>query len=351
MRAAQYDAYRAPLTVVRRVDPEPGPDGAVVRVRASGVCRSDWHAWMGHDPSVVPPHVPGHEFAGEVVAVGPEVRGVTPGERVTAPFCCGCGRCSECRSGRQNLCHHEYQPGFDGPGSFAEYVWVPHADVNVVRLPDALSFEEAAALGCRFMTSFASLVDRAALTAGETLAVYGCGGVGLSAVMIGAALGARVIAVDLDEQRLERARALGADATVLASAEAAPSAGDAAASVVELTQGGAHVSLDAVGSPVTAAQAVRSLRRRGRHVQAGLLLADDAMPPMPMLEIIKRELTVSGVHGMAASRYPDLLRFVVDRGLGVGRLIGRRIGLDQAGDELRAMGDFAQQGLSVITRF
>ena len=345
MRAAQFDAYRGPLDIVGHADPEPGADGAVVRVRASGVCRSDWHAWMGHDASVTPPHVPGHEFAGEVVATGPEVRSVRAGDRVTAPFCCGCGRCDACRTGHQNLCHHEYQPGFDGPGSFAEYVFVPHADVNIVPLPEPLGFDAAASLGCRFMTSFAALVDAARLAAGETLVVFGCGGVGLSSVMIGAALGARVLAVDLDEDRLTRARELGA--AVLVNARD----GDAVEAVREHTDGGAHVSIDAVGSPTTAAQGVRSLRRRGRHVQVGLLLAEDAAPPMPMLDVIKRELVVTGVHGMAASRYRDLLAFVTHGGLPVERLIGKRITLDEAGAELAAMGEFAQRGLSVIDRF
>jgi len=345
MRAAQYQAYRGPLIIAEVPDPEPGPDGAVVEVRATGVCRSDWHAYMGHDPSVTPPHVPGHEFAGVVAALGPEVRGHAVGEPVTAPFCCGCGSCEECRSGHQNLCHHEYQPGFDGPGSFARYVFVPHADVNLVRLPDALGFAEAASLGCRFMTSFAALVDKAALAPGETLAVFGCGGVGLSAVMIGAAIGARVIAVDVDAGKLGRARELGASDAIDAASV------DPVAALRELTSGGAHVALDAVGSPGTAAQGVRSLRRRGRHVQAGLLLADEAAPAMPMLEVIKRELAVYGVHGMAASRYPALLAFVDGSHLDVSRLIGRRVGLEDAGTELAAMGAFAQQGVSVIERF
>jgi len=345
MRAAQFDDYRGPLTIVDRAIPEPGADGAVIRVRASGVCRSDWHAWMGHDATVAPPHVPGHEFAGEVVAVGPEVRSVRAGNRVTAPFCCGCGRCEACRTGHQNLCHHEYQPGFDGPGSFAEYVFVPHADVNIVQLPEALGFDEAASLGCRFMTSFAALVDAARLAAGETIVVFGCGGVGLSSVLIGAALGAHVIAVDLDDSRLARAHELGARVLLNARGD------DPAAAVRERTDGGAHVSVDAVGSPTTAAQAVRSLRRRGRHVQVGLLLAEDAAPPMPMLDVIKRELVVTGVHGMAAGRYRDLLAFVTHGDLRVERLIGKRIALSEAGAELAAMGDFAQQGLSVIDRF
>ncbi|HKI57269.1 MAG TPA: zinc-dependent alcohol dehydrogenase family protein [Trueperaceae bacterium] len=345
MRAAQYRAYGGPLAITDVPDPQPGPDGAVVEVRATGVCRSDWHAWMGHDPSVRPPHVPGHEFAGVVTALGPQVRSHALGERVTAPFCCGCGRCEACRGGHQNLCHHEYQPGFDGPGSFAALVFVPHADVNLVRLPEGLGFTEAASLGCRFMTSFAALVDKAALAPGETLAVFGCGGVGLSAVMIASALGARVIAVDIDTRKLQRARELGAHDAVDAGAA------DPVEAIRDLTGGGAHVSIDAVGTPATAAQGVRSLRRRGRHVQAGLLLADDAHPAMPMLDVIKRELVVSGVHGMASSRYPELLAFVASARLEVSRLIGRRVGLEDAGAELAAMGSFAQQGLSVIERF
>lgn len=344
MRAARYHAYGGPLTIDEVTDPEPGADGAVVEVRATGVCRSDWHAWMGHDPTVRPPHVPGHEFAGVVAAVGPEVRASRVGERVTAPFCCGCGRCAECRSGHQNLCQEEYQPGFDGPGSFARYVFVPHADVNLVRLPDALGFDEAASLGCRFMTAFGALVDKAGLGPGETLAVFGCGGVGLSAVMIASAIGARTIAIDVDARKLALARVLGAHDTIEAR-------DDPVEEVRHLTLGGAHVSLDAVGSAPTAAQGVRCLRRLGRHVQAGLLLADDAAPPMPMLEVIKRELTLHGVHGMAASRFPGLLAFVAGSRLDVSKLIGRRVGIEDAGAELAAMGSFAQLGVSVIERF
>lgn len=345
MRALRYDAFRQPPTRAELPEPEPGEDGAVIEVRASGLCRSDWHAWMGHDPGIRLPHVPGHEFAGVVVAAGPAVRGAWLGARVTAPFCCGCGRCQECRAGHQNLCEREYQPGFDGDGSFAERVFVPHADVNLVRLPDALGFVEAAALGCRYMTSFAALVDKAGLRPGESLAVFGCGGIGLSAISIGAALGATVIALDTDDAKLERALALGAAQTVNVRSS------DAVAAVREGTDGGAHVSVDAVGSGAVADQAVRSLRRRGRHAQVGLLLGSEAATPLPMLEVIKRELTVVGVHGMAVSRYGELLRFVARDPGAVLRLVGKRVTLDEAAQELAAMGAFEQVGVSVITRF
>src|SRR5918997_4069258 len=191
MRAAVMHAFAEPLAIEDVSEPDPGRDGAVVEVRATGLCRSDWHGWMGHDASIRLPHVPGHEFAGEVVAVGPEVRGIRPGERVTAPFCCGCGACEACRLGHTQICVRDYQPGFSGWGSFAERVLVPVADLNCVPLPDELGFEAAAALGCRFMTAFAAVGERGRVRPGDWLAVHGCGGVGLSAGVPRRAVGAR----------------------------------------------------------------------------------------------------------------------------------------------------------------
>ena len=199
MRAAVMHAFGEPLSLETVPDPAPEPDGVVVAVRATGVCRSDWHGWMGHDPSIALPHVGGHELAGVVVAAGPEVRGFAEGDRVTVPFCCGCGRCEPCRQGETQLCERDRQPGFTIWGSFAELVALPRADLNLVRLPDALPDVEAASLGCRFMTAWAALHVHARVRAGEWVAVHGCGGVGLAAVMIAAAAGAGVIAVDIDD--------------------------------------------------------------------------------------------------------------------------------------------------------
>ena len=342
MRAVVFDAY-GQEPVVRPV-PEPDcPSGAVVvAVRATGVCRSDWHAWRGHDP-VVLPHVPGHEFAGEVVRVGEGVTGVAVGQRVTAPFVCGCGVCDLCRSGDAQVCPDQYQPGFSGPGSFAEQVMVPAADTNVVRLPDELGFVEAAALGCRFATAYRAVQAHGRIMPGRWLAVFGCGGVGLSAVSVGRALGARVVAVDVSAAALERATALGSEATVDAADL------DAAVEQVRtLTGGGAHVGIDAIGSPLVAAASVRSLRRRGRHVQVGLLLGDDAATALPMDRVVAHELEVIGSHGMAAVDYPAMLD-LVGRGLLDPRaLVGRVIGLDEAGAALAAMDHPGPPGLTVV---
>jgi alcohol dehydrogenase len=336
-------AFSEPLQVETVPDPDPAPDGVVIEVQATGVCRSDWHGWMGHDPAITLPHVPGHELAGVVAAAGPHAQAFAPGDRVTVPFCCGCGRCEPCRHGHTQLCDRDFQPGFTAWGSFAELVAIPRADLNLVRLPDELGFVEAASLGCRFMTAFAAVTEHGRVGAGDWVAVHGCGGVGLSALMIATALGAAVVAVDVDEETLDLARSLGAAHTVDARST------DAAAAIVGLTGGGAHVSLDALGSAATCASSIRSLRKRGRHVQVGLMLGADRNAAVPMDRVIAHELELRGVHGMAVGRYDALLRLVTSGAVDPGRLVGRTLALEDAGAELAAMGSFAQRGVSVIT--
>jgi alcohol dehydrogenase len=339
MRAVVMHAFRELPAIEEVAAPRPGEDGAVVEVRATGLCRSDWHGWMGHDASIRLPHVPGHEFAGVVAEVGPQVRSVRAGDRVTAPFCCGCGRCEPCRQGHTQICEVDYQPGFTGWGSFAERVLVPVADLNCVRLPDDVPFEDAAALGCRFMTAFAAVGERGRVRPGDWLAVHGCGGVGLSAVMLGRALGARVIGVDIDAAALSLARELGAEHVVDARD------GGIVEAVRDLTGGGAHVSIDALGSAATAAASVRNLRRRGRHVQVGLLAGDEREPPLPLADVIGRELEIAGVHGMAVRHYPALLRLVASGAVAPGRLVRRRIALEEAP---RALAEMHGEGITVI---
>ncbi|MEE6263217.1 zinc-dependent alcohol dehydrogenase family protein [Plantactinospora sonchi] len=289
-------------------DPAADPDGVVVRVAATGLCRSDWHGWQGHDPDIRLPHVPGHEFAGVVAEVGSAVTGWRIGDRVTAPFVCACGSCPACLAGDQQVCERQTQPGFTHWGSYAEFVGVRNADVNLVRLPDEVSFAGAAALGCRFATAFRAVVAQGRLAAGEWVAVYGCGGVGLSAVMIAAACGARVVAVDVSPEALALARRFGAavclDATTLTGD------GEVAATVREHTGGGAHLSIDALGSEPTCVASVESLRRRGRHIQVGLLPAAAGRTALPMDRVIAYELELRGSHGMAAHAYPELLSLV-----------------------------------------
>jgi len=343
VRAVVYDE----LGVLPELREVPAPrcpaDGVVVAVAATGVCRSDWHAWKGHDP-VELPHIGGHELAGRIVEVGSGVRRFAVGDRVTVPFVSGCGRCPTCLSGNAQVCPDQSQPGFTGPGSFADRVALHAADANVVELPDSVDFRTAAALGCRFATAFRALTAHGRVAAGDWVAVYGCGGVGLSAVMIATALGARVVAVDISPAALALAVELGAVAGVNSAAV------DPVAAVQELTGGGAVVSMDALGSPGTAVASVRSLRRRGRHLQVGLLLGDAATPGFPMDLVISHELEIYGSHGMAAHEYPAMLALIESGALRPDRLIGSVISLAEAPAALQAMDSpAATAGITVIS--
>ncbi|MFF5207297.1 zinc-dependent alcohol dehydrogenase family protein [Streptosporangium sp. NPDC000396] len=365
MRAVVFDAFGSDLQVRQVPTPAPPPGGVVLRVEATGLCRSDWHGWQGHDPDIrVLPHVPGHELAGIVEAVGPGVGSWRAGDRVMVPFVCACGSCTACAAGDQQVCERQTQPGFTHWGSFAEYVAIENAEVNLVALPEEMTFPTAASLGCRFATAFRAVVAVGRVRPGEWVAVHGCGGVGLSAVMIAAAAGARVIAVDVSPQALELARRFGAAACVTGAASAevplaspdAPAPGDAApslpaphardprsagggpgvaADIRDLTGGGAHVSIDALGSPGTCASSIESLRRRGRHVQIGLL---PGLTALPMNRVIGYELELLGSHGMAAHAYPAMLEMVAAGLLRPDLLITRTIGLDEAGPALAAIG-------------
>lgn len=341
MRALVLDAVRG--TPVIRDVPRPAapPGGVVVQVIATGLCRSDWHAWAGHD-DIAFPHVPGHELAGVISAVGDGVRRWHVGDRVTVPFVCGCGRCEWCLAGDAQVCPQQQQPGFTHWGSFAEHVALHAADANLVGIPDGVDFATAASLGCRFATAYRALAGRARVAPGEWVTVVGAGGVGLSAVMIARALGARVIAVDRNPAALELATTLGAEHTVLADG------GDVPAAVSQLTGGGSHVAVDAVGSEQTATDAIMSLRRRGRHVQVGLLPPVDGHPRVPMSRVIAWELDVLGSHGMAARDYPAMLALIERGVLEPQRLVERTVTLEEAARLLPAFDRSTAAGVTII---
>jgi alcohol dehydrogenase len=347
LKAVRYAAFRAPLELVTVADPEPPAGGVVVKVEASGMCLSDWHGWMGHDADIHPPHVPGHELAGTVAAVSSGVRSWEVGDRVTTPFCLGCGACDQCRAGQHQVCDRYYQPGFTGWGSFAEYVALPYANENLVAIPEAVTFNAAALLGCRFATAYRAVVMQGRLQTGEWIAVHACGGVGLSAVMIAAALGARVVAVDVQDEKLAFARQLGAEVTINTAGLA-----DVPGAVRQATGGdGAHVSVDALGSVATCVNSLGSLRKQGRHVQVGLMTGGDSHPPIPMGAVIARELEIRGSHGMAARDYRPMLDLIVRGSLQPERLVKRTITLREAASALPRMGAFEDVGVTVIDRF
>lgn len=342
MRALVLDSARSRPEVRDVPEPTAPEGGVVVRVVATGLCRSDWHAWAGHDDGVAFPHVPGHELAGEIVEVGPDVRDWQVGDRVTVPFVAGCGTCEWCLAGDAQVCPDQEQPGFTYGGSFAEQVVVHAADTNLVRIPESIDFATAAGLGCRFATAYRALVGRARVAAGEWVTVVGAGGVGLSSVMIAGALGARVIAVDRNREALTVATDLGAEHTLRADGHDIPAA------VAELTGGGSHVAVDAVGSEQTCADAILSLRRRGRLAQVGLLPAIEGHPRVPMERVIGWELDLLGSHGMAAADYPGMMALIEQGALQPQRLIERTIGLEEAAELLPVFDGATLAGMTII---
>jgi alcohol dehydrogenase len=339
MNAIYFTQFKGPLEIKDIAVPTSTNDGVVIKVEATGLCRSDWHAWMGHDSDIVLPHVPGHEFAGVISEIGKQVTKFKVGDRVTVPFVCGCGKCQYCLRGDAQVCPTQTQPGFTGFGSFAEYVAIDNADFNLVTIPPEVSFATAAALGCRFATSYRGLIKRANVQSGETVAIFGCGGVGLSAIMIAKAKGAKVYAIDINDAALEIARSLGAE-TINSKTT------DPVAFLQNL--GGAHVAVDALGSQQTASASVLSLARRGRHLQLGLLLNATGLTEMPMARVIAWELDLLGSHGMAAVDYPEMLALVASGVLNPSLLVKREVNLEVGAQALADLNNQQQGGITII---
>jgi alcohol dehydrogenase len=346
VKAAVYEQFQGPVNLCTVDDPEPGESGAVLKVEATGVCRSDWHGWMGHDKDITLPHVPGHEIAGTVEAVGQLVKSWRPGDRVTVPFVCGCGSCEQCDSGNHQICDNQTQPGFTHWGSYAEYVRIDYADTNLVALPKSIGFVTAAGLGCRFATSFRAIVAQGNVAPEKWVAVHGCGGVGLSAVMIAAAFDAKVIAIDINDDALEMAVMAGARATVNAR-----SSESVVEEVCAISQGGVHLSLDALGTSETCYNSIANLRKRGRHVQVGLMAGDDYHPALPMELVIGNELEIVGSHGMQAFEYERMLRMIEDGRLQPDKLVRQTVSLERAAETLGKPGDLQVAGVTIINRF
>jgi len=346
MKAAIYEEFKQPLKIQSVPDPQPYPDGVVIQVKANGICRSDWHGWMGHDSDINLPHIPGHELSGIVVETGKKVSNWKPGDKVTVPFACGCGKCEQCITGNQHICDDYFQPGFTAWGSFAEYVAIRYADVNLVYIPEEMSFVGAASLGCRFITSYRAVVHQGRVKPGDWMVVHGCGGVGLSAILIGSAVGARVIGIDINDKTLDLAMSLNASAVINASKEK-----NIIGVVKEITNGGAQVSIDALGSNETCRNSILSLRKRGKHIQLGVMAGEHRETEIPMGYVMFNELELIGSHGMQAHAYKQMLQMIISGKLQPQKLISHTVSLKESLEILESMGVSSPTGVVVINNF
>jgi alcohol dehydrogenase len=345
MKAVYFEQFQGPVEIREVLNPKVTPGSVIVKVEATGLCRSDWHGWMGHDPDIILPHVPGHELAGKIIEIGFGIQNFKVGDRVTVPFVSGCGHCPECVSGNHQVCDHQFQPGFTAWGSFAEFVEIKYADINLVRLPDEIDFVTAASLGCRFITSFRAVIDQGKVAAGQWVAVHGCGGVGLSAIMIAAAAGANVIAIDIDNEKLQFAKKVGAN--IIINAKMVESVSEV---IKKHTVRGAHLSIDALGSQETCFNSVSCLRKRGKHIQVGLMTGDHKHPKIPMDKVVAHELEIIGSHGMQAFRYTEMFEMIKSGKLNPGLLVGKTISIDEAPEALMKMDKFENVGVTVISK-
>jgi alcohol dehydrogenase len=345
MKAAVYEQFQKPLSIQNVPAPKPTKNGVVIKVEACGICRSDWHGWMGNDADINLPHVPGHELSGVIEEIGSDVKNWKKSDRITLPFVCGCGVCPQCASGNHQICDFQFQPGFTAWGAFAEFVAIDFADINLVRLPEEIDFVTASSLGCRFITSFRAVVEQGKISGGEWLAVHGCGGVGLSAIMIADALGANVVAIDISDEKLEFAKSIGAAAVVNSKTE------NTVEAIKEITNGGAHASIDALGSPEICFNSISSLRKRGKHIQVGLMESEHRQTSIPINLVVANELEILGSHGMQAHKYAEMLEMIRRGKLQPQKLIGKTISLEESAQELVNMNSFSATGVTVIDRF
>lgn len=342
MRAAVVREFSKDLSIETVDDPICPDTGVVLEVAACGVCRSDFHGWVGDHPKVVNGSILGHEYCGTVVAAGKQAKHKL-GDRLIAPFILGCGDCPACQTGASNTCTHAIVPGFGAAGAYAEFVAVPY-DHNLVHLPETMSPALAAGLGCRVTTAWHALTDRAGVRAGEWVAVHGTGGIGLSALLLAKMLGAQVVVVDIVEEKLIRAKELGADASVNASTQ------DVATAIQEITGGGAQVSIEALGIEATTNASVECLAILGRHVHVGMPTGDGMMN-VNMRAIYSKQLAFYGTRGMPSWKYPSLLGMIERGDVDLSPMLDREVALSGASAELRAMKGPTPPGTAVITDF
>jgi 6-hydroxycyclohex-1-ene-1-carbonyl-CoA dehydrogenase len=329
MKSVLYHGPGSPLTIEERPVPKPGPGEVLVKVAACGVCHTDLH-YLDHGVRTAkePPLVLGHEPSGTVVEGGQGASLYKAGERVLLPAVLPCGRCRLCRLGRENICETMRMFGNHLDGAYAEYVTAPEKDL--FRLPEEVPLLEGSIIADALSTPFHAVARRGEVRPGDTVAVFGCGGVGMNLVQIAAAAGGRVVAIDQVDRKLEMARNIGASAVIDAR-----TSGDVAKAVRRATDGGADVCFEAIGRPATIRQAFDSVRTGGRLVVVGYAAEE---VPLPVSRVLFGVVTVLGSLGCRPADYPPLIRMVAEGRLRLKELVSHRFpleGIHEAFDRLR----------------
>jgi 2-desacetyl-2-hydroxyethyl bacteriochlorophyllide A dehydrogenase len=341
MKAVQLVEIGQPLQMRQVPPPAVGERDVLVRIKAAGICHSDVHYRAGTSPVGPLPQTLGHEIAGVVEQVGPQVTNVKVGDRVCLHYMVTCGECYYCSTGNEQFCVQGEMLGKHRHGGYAEYIALPAR--GVVPLPDEVPFEHGAVLMCSSATSFHAL-RKAGLKPSETVAVFGAGGLGMSAIQLARALGAwEVYAVDINQGKLEVAEKLGA---VPVNA----TQGDPMAEIRRLTGGrGVDVALELIGLPLTMGQAVRSLGIFGRAVIVGV--SGQPFEIDSYRELIGKEAEVIGCSDHLLQELPLLLEFARRGSLDLSQVVTRTVPLDAeaVNEAMDALERFSGDIRTVIT--
>jgi propanol-preferring alcohol dehydrogenase len=324
MKAAVFYGAGQPLKIEDVPTPEIGPEEALIKIAACGVCHTDLHYLEGVPTFKKPPLILGHEASGIVTKVGEKVTNVKENDRVLIPPVLTCGSCYNCRIGRENLCRNIVMIGNSIDGAYAEYTKIPAKDL--IKLPTEIPLEEASIISDAMSTPFHALKNRANLRPGDSVVIYGVGGVGLNAVQIATALGAFVIAVDKVEEKLQHARKLGASETINVDVE------NPVKAVRRITGGGADVAVEAIGIPEVMRMAYNSVRWGGRVVIVGYSHKDLTISAA---RLMFREIEVYGSLGCRIVDFPPLIDMVRRGRLKL--LVSNKMPLDQINEALEML--------------
>jgi threonine dehydrogenase-like Zn-dependent dehydrogenase len=316
-----------------------GPEEVLVQVKTCALCGSDLHAYLGKHPRIVFPRILGHEFAGVIVKKGEKVLGWEIGQRVCCDIDLPCGQCDPCRQGRRNLCVNLKTQGFNSDGAYCELVKVPQN--NLYLLPDSVSFDEASMIQT-LAIAYNGVKRRGEVTVQDQVLIFGCGPIGLCALAVAKAAGAKVSVVDTLDYRLEAARTMGADQIFNAAK------GDLVKSILEWTRGkGVDKVIEAVGGEqdVTLSQASQVVKRAGLIVVIGTFSANRAT--LRMAEFKDRELEMRGARGYV-NAFPDCIDLVASGKLRLDRMITHRLRLEEVKKGLNLMKEKTGSVLKVI---
>lgn len=327
MKAAMYYAGESRLRIEDAPMPEPGPGEVLVKIAACGACHTDLHYLDHGTPTFKPsPMILGHEISGTIAALGAGVTKWQEGARLIIPAVLTCGQCEACRTGKENICQQMIMLGNHINGGYAEYIAVPAKDL--IPLPDSLPLEDSSIIADALSTPFHAVVNRGRVRPGMTVAVFGCGGVGINVVQFAALAGARVVAIDLSDEKLEAAKKMGASLGFNAAAADVDKA-------VRKATGGCDVSFEVIGKPEVMLKALNVLKPGGTFVMVGYSANDMQLPAS---RVMFREMEIRGSLGCRPVDYHRIVALVAEGQVQLGPLVSNRYPLEevnQAFDDLR----------------